>query len=171
MQQLDELREHGRMKWIERDHGWLARPDDVVDALSREGFEEYKRAITTSPWGREATGGVWQGLNRKTGAVASAIWVNRTPGEECLVFIDVDGKPIEGGQDWWAGVDEAILRCLEEAGGALAPVEIGRRLGMSEEATRSALTLLAQEGKVRISHVELPGRGESRRSDVRWQVA
>jgi hypothetical protein len=38
---------------------------------------------------------VWQGLNRATGHVASAVWVisdRRQP----LVFIDIDGEPLRG---------------------------------------------------------------------------
>lgn len=57
--------------------------------------------------------------------------------------------------DWWAEIDGAILGCL--AGGArLSPAEIGRRVGMSEDAATSCLAMLAREGKVRISLVEVP---------------
>lgn len=48
MSGLDELREHGRMTWVEEEHGWAAAPEDVVDALSSDGFEECKRETTTS---------------------------------------------------------------------------------------------------------------------------
>jgi len=40
---------------------------------------------------------VWQGLNSRTGAVASAIWVNRPEAEQALVFIDIDGEPVREG--------------------------------------------------------------------------
>jgi hypothetical protein len=46
-----------------------------------------------------------------------------------------------------------ILDCLAE-GGAMAPADVGRRLGMSEGAAVSCLSMLAQEGKVRICLVE-----------------
>src|SRR5437867_3574748 len=59
--------------------------------------------------------------------------------------------------EWWNEVDEGILACLGETGG-MSPSEIGRRLGMSEEAAVSALGMLAQAGRVRISRVE-PVRG------------
>jgi predicted ArsR family transcriptional regulator len=55
--------------------------------------------------------------------------------------------------DWWNEVDEVILACLDETGG-MSPSEIGRRLGMSEEAAVSVLGMLAQAGRVRISRVE-----------------
>jgi len=35
---LKKLREQDRMTWIEVAHGWVAAPDDVVDALSQDGF-------------------------------------------------------------------------------------------------------------------------------------
>jgi hypothetical protein len=39
---------------------------------------------------------VWQGLDSRTGAVASAIWVHR--GDDALVFIDIDGDRVTGGE-------------------------------------------------------------------------
>jgi|SRR5919201_935390 hypothetical protein len=96
IQRLNDLRAHGQMKWTGREQGWIARPDDVVTALASEGFEEYKREVTTPRRGRRAVGGVWQGLNTHTGSVASAIWVSRSMPDEALVFIDIDGEPLEG---------------------------------------------------------------------------
>ena len=40
------------------------------------------------------------------------------------------------------------------AGGSMSPAEIGRRLGVSEDAVVSLLTMLAREGRVRIRAVE-----------------
>jgi hypothetical protein len=40
MRGLDEREAQGQMTWIEAQHGWAATPGDVVDALSRDGFEE-----------------------------------------------------------------------------------------------------------------------------------
>jgi len=96
MQRLNELREHGQMMWTGHEQAWIARPDEVVSALAHEGFEEYKREEATHRRGRRAAGGVWQGLNTHTGSVASAIWVSRSTPEEALVFIDIDGVPVEG---------------------------------------------------------------------------
>jgi tetratricopeptide (TPR) repeat protein len=55
--------------------------------------------------------------------------------------------------DWWTQIDNDILGCL--ADGALTPAQIGVRLGISEGATTSLLSMLAREGKVRICLVEL----------------
>jgi hypothetical protein len=35
---LDQLEAQGRMTWIEARHGWATVPDDVVEALSRDGL-------------------------------------------------------------------------------------------------------------------------------------
>ncbi|MGH7277587.1 MAG: hypothetical protein ACREJG_02775 [Candidatus Rokuibacteriota bacterium] len=95
MNRLNELRHHGGMQWRGDEHAWIARLDDVVAALAQDGFEEYKRELATGRRDRGPTGGVWQGLNTRTGAVASAIWIAR-PEQAALVFIDIDGRPVEG---------------------------------------------------------------------------
>jgi hypothetical protein len=95
LQHLQELCEHGRMNWSEPEHAWMAKPVDVVEALTHEGFAEYKREETRSRRDRPATGGVWQGLNSQTGAVASAIWVRRSAASDPMVFIDIDGEPFD----------------------------------------------------------------------------
>lgn len=97
LERLNELREHGKMHWSEHERAWAAEPHDVVDALAHAGFEEYKHEVTRSRHGRPPTGGVWQGLNLHTGAVASAIWVQRSAHAAPLVFIDIDGEPLDGG--------------------------------------------------------------------------
>ena len=87
---LLELCRGGRMQWT--GDGWLAEPDEVVNALTSEGFEECKREVARSPANRAQSGGVWQGLNAQTGAVASAVWVRggaRALG--CVVFA---GRPV-----------------------------------------------------------------------------
>ena len=96
MRLLEELRGHGRMTWLEAEQGWMAAPDDVVAALSGNGFEECKREETTSRRDSRPAGGVWQGVNTRTGAVASAIWVNRLVWPQAIVFITVDGEPLRG---------------------------------------------------------------------------
>jgi hypothetical protein len=73
---LNKLREQGRMTWIEGEHGWVGAPDEIVMALSKEGFEECTRETTTSRRDRGPAGGAWQGIEARTGSVASAIWVN-----------------------------------------------------------------------------------------------
>ena len=60
MHGLNELREQGRMTWIEAERGWGAEPEDIVDALSSDGFEECKRETTTSRRDLRPAGGVWR---------------------------------------------------------------------------------------------------------------
>jgi predicted transcriptional regulator len=54
--------------------------------------------------------------------------------------------------DFWGELNRDILDCL--AMGPVSPGEIGRRLGISEGAAASCLSLLAAEGRVRICLVE-----------------
>src|SRR5207253_6755828 len=93
---LNELREQGRMTWTEAEHGWVAAPGDIANALATDGFAECKRELTTSRRDGRPAGGVWQGLNTRTGSVASAIWVNRAAWPQAIVFITVDGEPLKG---------------------------------------------------------------------------
>lgn len=96
MKGFNELREQGRMTWIEQEYGWVVAPEEIVNALSNDGFEECKRESTTSRRDRRPAGGVWQGVNTRTGSVASAIWVNRLAGHQAIMFIDIDGEALEG---------------------------------------------------------------------------
>jgi hypothetical protein len=94
---LEELRERGRMTWIAAERGWAAAPEDIVEALSGAGFEECKREVTSSRRDNRPAGGLWQGLNPRTGVLATAIWVARPPEREALVFITVAGELVSGG--------------------------------------------------------------------------
>ena len=94
-QRLTELRVTGRMTWTASTRAWTASPVEVIEALGHDGFEEYRREVAHVRAGHEPPGGVWQGLDRRTGVVASAIWVRRPPSPEALVFIDIDGQPVE----------------------------------------------------------------------------
>ncbi len=91
---LYELRGLGAMNWIDAEQGWGAAPEDVVGALSNEGFVECKRETTTSRRDIRPTGGVWQGVNTRTGSVASAVWVNRPTAPQAIVFITIDGESL-----------------------------------------------------------------------------
>jgi hypothetical protein len=62
---------------------------------------------------------------------------------------------------WWTEIDDQVRTCLERHG-AMAPVEIARQLGLAEGAVISLLSMLAQEGKLRIARVELPARDDGR---------
>jgi len=52
-------------------------------------------------------------------------------------------------QGWWAEVDAETLQCLAEHG-PMSPDELGKRLGMSEDAAASLVSHLVREGKARI---------------------
>jgi len=52
--------------------------------------------------------------------------------------------------DLWGELDGDVLRLLMERPEGLSPAEIGHKIGISEDAVRSVLTMLAQEGKVRM---------------------
>jgi hypothetical protein len=84
---FDALRHDDRLRWVTSERAWLARPDDVVDALAQRGYAEYKRERA------HEAGGVWLGIDTR-GSVASAIWVQRPTDPDALVFIAIDGEPV-----------------------------------------------------------------------------
>src|SRR5215831_12660528 len=98
MKALRELVSEGRIAWAPAARGWIAQPGDIVEALAREGFAEFKADAARSRSGGAPTGGIWQGLDTRTGAVASAIWVRGEDGGRAVVFVDVDGTPINEDQ-------------------------------------------------------------------------
>ena len=61
---------------------------------------------------------------------------------------------------WWSDLDREIRDCLDRHG-AMTPGEIGDKLGVSEKAAASLLSMLASEGKVRIALVESPEAPEA----------
>ena len=90
---VNVLREQGRIAWAEEHRRWVASPEDAVRALTDDGFAEYKREVVRARGG-EGAGGMWQGLNLRTGAVASVIWVNRHDPRRAAVFLHIDGEPV-----------------------------------------------------------------------------
>lgn len=60
--------------------------------------------------------------------------------------------------DWWGDIEDEVLGCL--AAGAMRPGDLARKLGMSESAVTSLLSMLAHDGKVRICLVERPPDSE-----------
>jgi len=152
MQYLKDLERQGVIKWRLEEHAWVADPDHVVRALTDGGFQEYKRELARDNRTHATSGGMWQGLDPRTGVVATVIW-HATP-QEAHVFIEIDGRPFEGSP--WAEIDDAVLSALVEGGGRLTPAQIATRVGMSEDAVRSVVSMLAEQGKVRIAVVELP---------------
>jgi hypothetical protein len=92
---LDALRALGRMQWLDGAQAWRAEPDEVVRALTAQGFQECKREIARTPRDGGVTGGVWQGIDPRTGEVASTVWFS-TPSTPPTVFIAIDGQPFQG---------------------------------------------------------------------------
>lgn len=93
---LDDLRAVGKIRWDASEHGWVAEPDDVVSALAHAGFHEYKREVARPRRGSDPSGGIWQGLDSRSGAVASAIWVKPADVDTVVVFVDIDGHQLTG---------------------------------------------------------------------------
>jgi hypothetical protein len=62
---------------------------------------------------------------------------------------------------WWYDIDRDVNGVLERHG-SMTPAEIARMLRLSEGAVSSVLSMLAQEGKLRIARVELPPREDGR---------
>ena len=92
---LNALRAAGKMRWLGSADAWLAEADEIMRALAQDGFEECKHEEARDPHHHARTG-VWQGLDRTTGCVASAVWVI-SDDRPHLVFIDIDGEPLRGG--------------------------------------------------------------------------
>ncbi len=57
---------------------------------------------------------------------------------------------------WWSEIDDEVVACLSTYG-AMTPEDLGRRLGVSEEATVSLLAMLARDRRVLIRLVEVAG--------------
>jgi hypothetical protein len=91
---LNDLRERKQVKWSEHEGGWVGTPDAILGALVHDGYDECKRETTTSRSDCRPAGGVWQGVNRRTGSAAAAIWVTRAAGVEALLFIQIDGESV-----------------------------------------------------------------------------
>src|SRR6266550_1138129 len=117
MQQIDDLEHAGTIRWRMEDGAWIADPAHVVQALTNEGFQEYRHEIAKCGRNRSATGGMWQGLDPRSGVVATVIWVRHAAPKETHVFIEIDGRPVEGSA--WAEIDGAVLNALAEGGGRM----------------------------------------------------
>lgn len=91
---FDRLRTEGRIAWAPGERAWLGRPEEIVRALASDGFEEYKHEVVSSRRDRAPMAGLWQGLNNRTGAVGSAVWVRQASDDRAIVFVDIDGEPL-----------------------------------------------------------------------------
>ena len=54
---------------------------------------------------------------------------------------------------WWSELDDQILSCLRE--GPISTRDLARRLNLSPAGATSVLLMLAAEGKIRVTSVEL----------------
>lgn len=152
-EQLEHLQLDGTMRWRPEERAWTADPDGVVRALTGDGFHEYKRELARNRETHAVTGGMWEGLDPVTGSVATVIWIAHDADHGAHVFIEMDGHPVEGSA--WADVDDAVLTALAAGGGRLTLEQIAAHVGMSEDAVRSVVGMLAERGHVRIVAVEL----------------
>ena len=63
---------------------------------------------------------------------------------------------------WWNDIERDVRAVLERHG-SMTPAEMARLLRLSEGAVSSVLSMLAQEGKLRIARVEpLPPQDDGR---------
>jgi hypothetical protein len=93
LQRLEELRVQGRLRWSEAASAWVAQPEEVVGALTDDGFAEYRREVARRRGAGEPSGGVWEGLDTRTGSVASAAWLRPAGDGPSIVMIEIDGQP------------------------------------------------------------------------------
>ena len=56
-------------------------------------------------------------------------------------------------ENWWTETDDAIVQCLRERG-AMSPVDLAQRLGITPGESTAFLCMLAAEGKVKLRLVE-----------------
>jgi len=61
--------------------------------------------------------------------------------------------PLPSRTDGWWEIDDEVVAAL--ASGAKSPEELGAMLGMSEHAVTSLVSMLAQQGRVRIRLVDV----------------
>ena len=92
---LTVLHESGAIEWAAQERGWVGEPEEILRVLAGEGFEECKCEVTRTGRGQRPSGGLWQGLNSQTGAVGSAVWILRDNSDRPLVFVEVDGQPVQ----------------------------------------------------------------------------
>src|SRR2546428_13559104 len=97
MDRLRELRDAGKIEWIEEMAAWAGQLDDILRALADAGFQECRKEIVRSRRDRQPAGGLWQGLKQHTGVVASAVWIKGTRPRPNIVFGGIAPAPPEIG--------------------------------------------------------------------------
>ena len=55
--------------------------------------------------------------------------------------------------EWWRELDDQVLACLHDGPKSIG--DVARRLGLSSGGVTSVLLMLAAEGKIRVTEVEL----------------
>ena len=95
MEHLEILERQGAMQWRSEEHAWNADPTQVMEALGQDGFQEYRREVASDGHGHVPSGGMWQGLDPRTGAVATVIWIAHVSPAHACVFIEVEGERVE----------------------------------------------------------------------------
>ena len=94
MPTLNNLYKQGRMTWTEQEKGWIGLPEEMLGALTTDGFYECQRGNAASPSGLQPAEGAWHGVNPQTKSVASVTWTVRRAPEAPMVFIEIDGEAI-----------------------------------------------------------------------------
>src|SRR5439155_23035982 len=98
---LNELERRGEMRWRAEEHAWVADPDHVVRALTDAGFQEYKREIAKDNRSHATSGGIWQGLDPRTGVGPTMIWHPASP--VAHASLEMARRPFEGKRGGEAG--------------------------------------------------------------------
>jgi hypothetical protein len=83
MHTLNDLRARGRMSWIEAHYGWCAAPNDLVDALSKDGVHSVSasRQRAEPSRGERETWRSSQSTESRSGIICStAPWQRFTSG-------------------------------------------------------------------------------------------
>jgi hypothetical protein len=91
---LNNLYEQGRMTWTEQEKGWIGLPEEMLGALTTDGFYECQRGNAASSIGHQPAEGTWHGVNPRTKSVASVTWTVRRAPEAPMVFIEIDGESL-----------------------------------------------------------------------------
>jgi hypothetical protein len=65
--------------------------------------------------------------------------------------------------NWLEEIEEQVRAVIEQGGNAPSALELGRRLGVSEESAVSFIGLLASSGRLVIERVSLPRGARGRR--------
>jgi len=92
---LSDLCGRGRMTWAAQENGWTGQPEEVVRALTMDGFHECRCEMPTgSRSRRRLQKGTWEGVNPRTKSVAHIAWRLRLAAQPPTMVIEIDGDTI-----------------------------------------------------------------------------